>query len=234
VILLPRPEAPVNDGDNYKPDGCSYKIWLYAGNSHVSSTTRVWYNNIMYQRLSENVSSGDNQQETDRWLSKISSNIGHYIAGFADGEGSFNVSIRKHPGYRLGWKTSLTFNVSQKGKKSLDLLKSTFQCGYVRERKDKLHYFEIVDFNKIVSKVIPFFRKFPLISEKKKDFEIFGKVANLIKKGEHLNTEGLKKILKLREPMNYGGKNRRLNINEITTNLSGSSETKRQTSITRQ
>jgi hypothetical protein len=183
----------------------------------------------MYYNHSKKVSSGDNQQETDRWLEKITSDTGYYISGFVDGEGSFNVSIRKHPGYKLGWKTSLTFNVSQKGVQSLELLKNTFQCGYVRKRWDNLHYFEIVEFEKIMSRVIPFFKRFKLKSEKEKDFQIFRKVANLMKNGEHLTVNGIIKILELRKPMNYGGKNRRLKVEEIIASLTGSSETIRQT-----
>src|SRR3989338_4019753 len=136
---------------------------------------------LMYHKSSENASSGDNQQETARWLSEIPEDVGYYISGFVDGEGSFNISIRKHPGYKLGWKTSLTFNVSQKGDKSLSLLKNTFKCGYVRKRWDNLHYFEIVEFEKIVTKVIPFFDKFQLRSEKADDFAIFKKITGLIK-----------------------------------------------------
>ena len=183
----------------------------------------------MYQ--SKNASRGDNQQETIKWLEKIPSDIGYYISGFVDGEGSFNISIRKHPGYKLGWKTSLTFNVSQKGARSLELLKSVFQCGYVRERWDNLHYFEIVEFEKIVTRVIPFFEKFQLRSEKSNDFEIFKKVSDLMKKGEHLSIAGITKILELRKPMNYGGKNRRIKIQEILAHLAGSSETIRRTPI---
>ena len=181
----------------------------------------------MYQ--SKNASRGDNQQETSRWLEKIPSDIGNYISGFVDGEGSFNISIRKHPGYKLGWKTSLTFNVSQKGARSLELLKKAFQCGYVRKRWDDLHYFEIVEFEKIITRVIPFFEKFHLRSEKSNDFEIFKKVTELMKGGAHLTTTGIAKILELRKPMNYGGKNRRIKIQEILAHLKGSSETIRQT-----
>ena len=185
----------------------------------------------MYQNFSKKVSSGDNQQETEKWLEKIPNNIGYYISGFVDGEGSFNVSIRKHPDYRIKWKTSLMFNVSQKGAKSLRILRKMFQCGYVRKRCDNLHYFEIVELDKILFRVIPFFQKFKLRSEKSKDFKIFRKIAEIVKKKEHLTLSGIKKILKLRHPMNYGGKNRRLNINNILANLTGSSETIRQTQL---
>ncbi len=177
----------------------------------------------MYQ--SEKVSRGDNQQETIRWLKRIPIDIGYYISGFVDGEGSFNISIRKHPGYKLGWKTSLAFNVSQKGALSLELLRDTFQVGYVRKRLDNLHYFEIVEFRKIIERVIPFFLKFHLRSEKQNDFLIFQQIAELMGDGAHLTREGIATILELRRPMNYGGKNRRIRVQEILTNLKGSSET---------
>jgi len=185
----------------------------------------------MYQKTSENVSSGDNQQETTKWLKDVSGDVGHYISGFVDGEGSFNISIRKHPGYKFGWKTSLAFNVSQKGARALELIQNVFQCGYVRKRRDNLHYFEIVEFEKIISRVIPFFERYQLRSEKRNDFLIFRQVSNLMKNGEHLTVTGIIRILELRRPMNYGGKNRRLDNQEILIHLVGSSETIRRTSM---
>lgn len=120
------------------------------------------------------------------------------------------------------------FNVSQKGDRSLKLLRDVFQCGYVRKRFDDLHYFEILDFKQIQKYVIPFFIKFPLRSEKAGDFLIFEEVAEMFSRGEHLTLVGMKRILKLRQPMNYGGKNRRLKTEFILGNLKGSSETIRQ------
>ena len=45
---------------------------------------------------------------------KIPSDLGNYLAGFTDGEGSFNVSFRKRDDYKIPWKISLCFNISQK------------------------------------------------------------------------------------------------------------------------
>ena len=45
---------------------------------------------------SDNPSGADNQQERSGlsdWLEGIPSDLGHYIAGFVEGEGSFNVPI---------------------------------------------------------------------------------------------------------------------------------------------
>ena len=45
---------------------------------------------------------------------EVPPNIGYYLAGFADGEGSFNVSFRPRDDYKLPWKVSLCFNISQR------------------------------------------------------------------------------------------------------------------------
>lgn len=57
--------------------------------------------------MTENANNADNQQER-------LSQLGNYIAGFVDGEGSFNVSLRKKSDYKIGWQVVLSFNVSQK------------------------------------------------------------------------------------------------------------------------
>ncbi len=62
--------------------------------------------------------------------------IGWYIAGFADGEGSFNVSFRPRGDYEMPWKVSLCFNVSQRDRVILALLKKHLACGTMRQRSD--------------------------------------------------------------------------------------------------
>ena len=40
--------------------------------------------------------------------------LGFFLAGFVEGEGSFNVSLRKKSDYKVNWQVVLSFNVSQK------------------------------------------------------------------------------------------------------------------------
>ena len=47
-------------------------------------------------------------------MKNIPVDIGNYIAGFTDGEGSFNVSIKKRLDYKESWKLTASFNISQK------------------------------------------------------------------------------------------------------------------------
>ncbi len=109
--------------------------------------------------------------------------IGYYLAGFADGEGSFNLSFRKRKDYRMPWKVSLCFNVSQKDRVILALYKKHFKCGTLRSRSDGVWYYEVNNYNAIKDNVIPFFNRFGFLSAKKKrDFSKFRKLSDLIGK----------------------------------------------------
>jgi len=138
---------------------------------------------------------------------RVNPKIGYYLAGFADGEGSFNVVFRIRKDYKLSWKVSLCFNVSQKDKVILTLFKRHLGCGTLRQRKDGIWYYEVNNLNAIIEKVIPFFEKFKFLSaRKKKDFAKFKKIAYLVKNNVHLTPQGIKEILKIRRDMNEGGK----------------------------
>ncbi len=135
--------------------------------------------------------------------------IGSYIAGFSDGEGSFNVSFRPRRDYKLPWKVSLCFNISQRDQVILALIKRHLGCGTMRQRQDGIWYFEVNNLNSIRENVIPFFERFRFLSAKKKrDFLKFKQVAELMSVNSHLNYEGIKQILRIRQTMNDGGKRR--------------------------
>ena len=165
-------------------------------------------------------------------VKKIPERIGYYLAGFADGEGSFNLSFRKRKDYSMPWKVSLCFNVSQKDKVILTLYKRHLKCGTLRSREDGVWYYEVNNFTAIQENVIPFFKRFGFLSAKKKrDFVKFMQIAELIADGKHLEKVGIKKILGIRKTMNDGGVGRRkYSDTEILrlVNTEESSETTRQ------
>ena len=158
--------------------------------------------------------------------------IGWYLAGFADGEGSFNVSFRPREDYTLPWKVSLCFNISQRDPVVLTLCKRHLQCGTMRQRRDGVWYYEVNDFGSITGKVIPFFQRFRFQSEKKqRDFEKFVEIARLIRGRSHLRKDGIEVILRIRRSMNDGGAGRRkYSDDEILRHIDSgtSSETIRQ------
>lgn len=143
-------------------------------------------------------------------VSCIPPRIGHYLAGFTDGEGSFNVSFRKRGDYAMPWKVSLCFNVSQRDKVVLTLFKRHLKCGTLRQRQDGVWYYEVNNFTAIVENVIPFFDRFGFLSGKKqRDFAKFKQLARLLKEGRHLTKDGINEILAVRLQMNDGGAGRR-------------------------
>ncbi len=168
-------------------------------------------------------------------VKKIPERIGYYLAGFADGEGSFNLSFRKRKDYSMPWKVSLCFNVSQKDKVILTLYKRHLKCGTLRSREDGVWYYEVNNFTAIQENVIPFFKRFGFLSAKKKrDFVKFMQIAELIADGKHLEKVGIKRILDIRKTMNDGGVGRRkYSDTEILrlVNTEESSETTRRTLI---
>jgi LAGLIDADG endonuclease len=150
-------------------------------------------------RSSENVSGAANQQER----------LDSYIAGFVDGEGSFNVPIRRSKDRGLPFRVALSFNVSQVGRQLPELLRATFGRGTVRERGDGVVYFEITKPDELEEWVFPFFESFPLRGPKTGDLAVFRQIATMVRSGRHLSIDGIIEVLSLRAPMNRGGNRRR-------------------------
>ena len=146
---------------------------------------------------SEKVTYADNQQVSR----KISD---EYLAGFVDGEGCFYVGFGKRNDLPLKWQVITEFHLSQNpsGKNLLEEFGKRLGCGYLKpnhakDPKDRSWVLVIKNRKDLEGKVIPFFKKHPLHSQKWKVFLVFVEVLALIKKGKHLQKEGFRKIVKL-------------------------------------
>ena len=136
-------------------------------------------------------------------------NIQEYISGYVDGEGCFSISFSKRDKFLVGWETKPSFSVSQNEDRAqiLFLMQKVFKTGFIRrDYSDKTLKYEVRSLNDLISKIIPHFEKYPLLSEKQKDFEFFKKVCYLMQKELHKNKNGLRKILDLAFQMNPSGK----------------------------
>jgi hypothetical protein len=161
---------------------------------------------------SDNPTGADNQQErpgSSGWMDRIPRDLGNWVAGFVDGEGSFNVPIRREHDRGMPWRIGLSFNVSQVGDAAPLLLQSIFGCGTVRGRSDGLFYYEVTTPAQLEEVVFPFFDCFPLRTPKASDLAVFRQITSLVRSGRHLAIDGFEEILTLRAPMNRGGKRRR-------------------------
>lgn len=163
-------------------------------------------------------------------MKNIPIDIGNYIAGFTDGEGSFNVSIKKRLDYKESWKLTASFNISQKDRVILAWIKHILGCGTLRERKDGVVYYEVTNITSLHDVIIPFFNMYGFRSAyKKNNFRIFSEIVEMMHVGKHHTHEGFRKILELREKLNLGiGRKRKYTLQDVITSEE-SSETTRKT-----
>jgi hypothetical protein len=163
--------------------------------------------------MSKNVSRAENQQERLITLG--------WVLGFVDGEGCFSINFvrqsdkkekdRIRKGYKTGYQIYYEFAVTQ-GESSLKCLqeiKNFFGVGniYINKRydnhKEHLQRYTVRKQDDLVNVIIPFFKKNELRTSKKKNFEIFAKCLEEIKKGNHLTRNGAIKIALMTEKMNH-------------------------------
>jgi hypothetical protein len=176
------------------------------------------------------VTGAENQQE------RLSEFRG-WVIGFVDGEGCFSIGFirqQKRPGragYRLGYQVAHEFAVTQ-GAQSVQCLhdlREFFDVGQVipnrRYDNHREHLFRYVVRARgdLLETVIPFFRRHPMRSSKKENFEKFARCVELVSAGRHKTVDGLLEIVEIAETMNRRSPG---------TSSSESSEAIRQTSET--
>ena len=127
-----------------------------------------------------------------------------FITGFTDGEGCFRISLTKRDNL-VGWRVQLFFQIAlhQKDKLLLENLQNYLGVGKIyKSGKDMLQY-KIQSLNEIEI-ILNHFDKYPLISQKRADYELFKEAYNIVLNKEHLTDKGLRKIIALRASLNLG------------------------------
>ena len=126
------------------------------------------------------------------------------------------MAIYKDPRMKTGIKLIPEFHVSQRitSRSILDRLVGHFSCGYVKanhakSERDTTYVYVVRDRIELLTKIIPFFEKHPLQTEKKNDFQLFAEIVRKMMKGEHRDLDTLSKMLTLAYNMNGEGKYRR-------------------------
>ncbi len=134
-----------------------------------------------------------------------------YVIGLTDGEGCFHVNMWKSSSYKAGYGIQVHFYIKmqERDRALLEKVKNTLECGAVYFQKEaranhcQCYRYTVSSHKDILTKVIPFFKKYPLESaSKQKSFKAFCKVASLIEKKQHLTEAGILKIRELKSHMN--------------------------------
>jgi hypothetical protein len=155
----------------------------------------------------------------------------YYLTGFADGEGCFCIALKNQKSAKVKWVLDPVFHVTQlaKSKEILYEFQRLLNCGTVIKKygQESTMQFIVQSRKELIGKVIPFFKKYKLIT-KNKDFEIFAEVVQALDEHKHADKDEFIKLLKKVFTMNGEGKQRRYKLEDVIKSL-GSSETIRQT-----
>jgi hypothetical protein len=176
---------------------------------------------------SDNVTSGDNQQETVRPRLELDP---QWVVGFVDGEGCFSVSIHRNPYVRRtrGWQIHPVFHVYQhlSHRAVLEELIRFFSCGRIRPKgpASNVATYAVDSLRDVEKWIVPFFESHPLVV-KGADFRAFAEIVRSMRRKEHLEPFGFERLVRLAYGMNAQGKQRSRSLGEV---LAGSSETVRQ------
>ena len=157
----------------------------------------------------------DNQQE------RLSSSQARcwFIAGVVEGEGSWCISIKRHPTHPLGYYVQPEFFVYQhrKRRQLLELAQEVFECGRIWPKPDNsdVLVFAINSRKNISAHVLPFMRQYMRFSSRRHDMDLFEDAMHLFEVGLHRRPAGLATIVEIAYAMNHGGKLRRRPIDEV-------------------
>lgn len=106
---------------------------------------------------------------------------------------------------RSGWQVKPTFTISlhNKDEKLLKLINRTLGVGkiYKHGKNSKVLRVNAIKDLKVI---INHFDNYPLMTQKRADFELFKQVIQLMEQGEHLTKEGLLKIVGIKASLNFG------------------------------
>ena len=142
-------------------------------------------------------------------MQEVDVETGNYLAGFTDGEGCFYVGVHPTSNVALGLQVIPEFHVSQNGERIsvLRLFVEALDCGAIKKNapagsRDKTYVYVVKRHDDLYEKVLPFFERFPLRSEKQQEFLKFAQIVEMMHRKEHLTSEGLKSILEISFSMN--------------------------------
>ena len=130
-----------------------------------------------------------------------------YVTGITDGEGSFQITIKDNQGKGLtGFKPFLEFKITQK-KHSIDMLKKIKKfsdCGRISidNRKSGTIKYVVTKNEDLVTKIIPHFDIYPLVTSKYLNYSDFKSAALCIKEKSHFTIKGIQELRNIKLKMN--------------------------------
>jgi len=132
----------------------------------------------------------------------------NFITGFTDAEGSFTISIYFDNKATTKIRVMARFKIGL-NEKDLPLLiqfKKFFGgIGTITyDKADNAWIYSVSSVTKLLNVIIPHFMRYPLLTQKAADFNLFVQIVQLMNKGAQLNHAGLQQIVNIKASLNKG------------------------------
>lgn len=117
------------------------------------------------------------------------------------------INITKRKTNKMRWQIRPCFQIKlhYRDKKLLMKIKYFFnEIGSISFSNDNGVMYRVNKLDDIINIIIPHFDKYSLITQKQSDYKTFKNIVELIYKGEHLNKNGIIKIINLKAVLNKG------------------------------
>ena len=145
-----------------------------------------------------------------------------YLSGFADGEGTFSVGLTRRPDLPFGFQLVPEFRVSQNDERItvFKVFQGVIGCGRLvvnhrRRTNDRTYVLVVRRRIDLETRMIPFFERNTLISEKRHDFEAFASIVKAMGNKEHLTCSGFQLLVEKAFTTNGAGRYRKWTLDEI-------------------
>ena len=163
-------------------------------------------NNSIYMTTSK--LNSFNLKASLRFYSSYSKSLDpYYITGFTDAEGSFQIGIYNNDKYKSGlnFVPSFSIHLHIKDVALLNNIQSYFGVGKVHiNSNDNTAIYFVRSVKDLTNVIIPHFLKYPLITQKYGDFELFKLAIQKLNNKEHFSSKGIEDIISIKASINKG------------------------------
>jgi hypothetical protein len=130
-----------------------------------------------------------------------------YVTGLVEGEGCFCVAFAFRSAMKMGLQAlpSFSLSLSERDRYLLWELQAFFDCGLIREsRTDRTFKYEVRSVPTLLDRIIPHFDAYPPRGVKRRSFEGFAEVCQMMGQGHHLRPDGMAEVVQIAYEMNLG------------------------------
>jgi intein-encoded DNA endonuclease-like protein len=128
-----------------------------------------------------------------------------FVTGFTDGEGCFLINVRPKSKRNNGYGVELVFrlHLHSRDRALLEKIRYFFGVGRLTAVSENHVQYWVGALEDILV-IVNHFDKYPLITQKWSDYQLFKQAVELVVRKEHLTLEGLQKLVSIKAVLNKG------------------------------